>query len=107
MVLVIAGEGPLGSALLAAAARRGPSRSVAPDHDDLFGSAMGCSSLVYAPAANLLRGRLAPQPDTARARRVLGATEAPGVRLLVMVTPSGYDDEERLVRKYGVPYVIL
>jgi hypothetical protein len=107
MVLVLAGEGPLGEALRSAVERRGPSRSVPLEHDDLFGSALGCAAIVYAPAGNLLHARLAPRPDPSRVRRVLGATEAPGVRLLVMVVPPGYEEEEKLVRKYGVPYVIV
>ena len=38
---------------------------------------------------------------------MLGATNAPGVGLLVVVTPAGYEDEELALRKYGVPYVIV
>jgi hypothetical protein len=109
MILDLAGDGPLGVAVRAALEKAGVKvRSASYGNDDLFGSACGCRAIVYAPAPNLLTGRLSPSPDVGRMRAVLGATNAPpGVRALVVVVPPGYDEELDALKRYGVPYVIL
>jgi len=78
-----------------------------PTDDDLFGKACGCRTIIYLPASSLLDGRLQPKPSADRMRAVLGATNAPGVELLVVATPPGYEEEELALRKYGCPYVVL
>lgn len=108
MILLLAGDGPLARALHARLAEAGEEvRTAAASDDDLFNRACGCRAIVYLPAPNLLEGRLHPEPSTDRMRAVLGATNAPGVSLLVMATSAGYEDEELALRKYGVPYVVL
>ncbi len=108
MILSLSGEGPLGRALHAKLAEAGEQVRVAsPADDDLFNKANGARAIVYLPAPNLLEGRLRPQPSVERMRAVLGATNAPGVGLLIMVAPAGYEDEELALRKYGIPYVVL
>lgn len=108
MILCVSGEGLLQAALLARLREQGEDVRVAsPSDDDLFSKALGCRAVVYLPAHALLDGRLHPEPAPERIRNVLGATNAPGVELLVVATPPGYDDEELAVRKYGVPYVIM
>jgi len=108
MILLLAGDGPLARALQDKLADVGEEVRIAPASDDaLFNKACGCRAIVYAPAPNLLQGRLRPDPSPDRMRAVLGATNAPGVGLLVVVTPAGYEDEELALRKYGVPYVIV
>jgi hypothetical protein len=108
MILSLAGEGPLGRALHARLASTGEELRVAmPSDDYLFGKACGCRTIVYVPAPSVLEGRLQPTPSTDRMRAVLGATNAPGVRLLIVAAPLGYDEEEDALRKYGCPYVIL
>jgi hypothetical protein len=108
MILCVSGDGPLAAALVARFREQGEEARVAsPSDDDLFGKALGCRCIVYLPAPTLLEGRLHPGPAPERMRKVLGATNAPGVRLLIVATPPGYDDEELALRKYGIPYVIL
>ncbi len=108
MILCVSGEGPLKSALVARFQEKGEEARVAsPSDEDLFGKALGCRAMVYLPAPTLLEGRLHPEPAHERIRKVLGATNAPGVELLIVAAPSGYDDEELALRKYGVPYVIM
>src|SRR5579883_1158891 len=108
MILSLAGDGPLGQALRAKIAAKGEELRVARcSDDDLFVKACGCRAVVYLPAPRLLDGRLRPEPSPERVRAVLGATNAPGVELLVVAAPAGYEDEEAALRKYGCPYVIL
>lgn len=108
MILCVSGEGLLKATLSARLREQGEDVRVAsPSDDDLFSKAVGCRGIVYLPAPTLLDGRLHPEPVPERVRRVLGATNAPGVGLLVVATPPGYDDEELAVRKYGFPYVIM
>jgi len=108
MILCVSGEGPLKGALVARLQEQGEEVRVAsPSDDDLFGKAFGCSAIVYLPAATMLEGRLRPEPAPERMKKVLGATNAPGVELLMVATPAGYEDEELALRKYGVPYVIM
>lgn len=108
MILLLAGEGPLEKALCAKLAETGEEvRTAAASDDALFNKACGCRAVVYLPAPNLLEGRLRPEPSPHRIRAVLGATNAPGVGLLVVVVPAGYHDEELALRKDGVPYVVL
>jgi hypothetical protein len=108
MILDLAGPGPLGAALRAALDQAAePYRSHDAPHPDLLGAACGCRGIVYAPSPSLLAGRLAPAPDVDRMRAVLGATNAPGVRALVVVSCAGYEPEEDALRRYGVPYVVL
>ncbi|HEU4411511.1 MAG TPA: hypothetical protein VFS43_40070 [Polyangiaceae bacterium] len=99
MAMLIAAEGPLREALRAAF--EGGDLRIAPfDHPDLFGAALGAGAIVYAPA---------PPADPERMRRVLGAANAPGVTLVVVVRPPGddFEPEERLLRRDGKPYVVL
>jgi hypothetical protein len=108
MILSLAGDGPLGKALHAKLAERGEELRVAtPSDGDLFGKACGCRTIIYLPATSSLEGRLHPEPSAERMRAVLGATNAPGVELLVVAAPLGYDDEELALRKYGCPYVVV
>jgi len=108
MILCVSGEGPLRAALVAGFHEQGEDARVASvSDDDLFGKALGCRAMVYLPAPTLLEGRLHPEPAPERMRKVLGATNAPGIELLIVATPSGYEEEELALRKYGVPYVIM
>jgi hypothetical protein len=72
-------------------------------------TALGCRAIVSAAGDSLLDGRLEPSPSPERMRRIVSAANAPGVRLVVVVVPSGgrYDEEELVLKKDGVPYVIL
>lgn len=99
MALLIAPEGPLRDALRAAF-EAGEPRSAPFDHPDLFGAAVGAGAIVYAPAS---------PADPERMRRVLGAANAPGVTLLIVVRPPGddFEPEERLLRRDGKPFVVL
>jgi len=108
MILSLAGDGPLARALHARLAEAGEEvRTAAAADDALFDKACGCRTIVYLPAPNLLEGRLRPDPSLDRMRAVLGAANAPGVGLVVVAIPAGYEDEELALRKYGVPYVVL
>ncbi len=99
MAMVIAPEGPLRDALRAALGG-GDVRSAPPEHPDLFGASLGAGSLVYAPTL---------PADPERMRRVLGAANAPGVKLVVVVRPPGraFEPEELVLRRHGKPFVVL
>jgi hypothetical protein len=108
MILSLASEGPLGRTLHAKLAKKGEELCIATPSDDyLFGKACGCRTIIYLPAPSLLDGRLQPEPSADRMRAVLGATNAPGVELLVVAAPLGYEEEELALRKYGCPFVVL
>ncbi len=72
-------------------------------------TALGCGAIVSAAGTSLLDGGLEPTPSAERMRAVVRAANAPGVKLVVAVVPSGgrYDEEELVLKKDGIPYVIL
>jgi hypothetical protein len=110
MILETMGSGPLGVA--AREAIRGMEegvRSTRGDDPDLFMKALGCHAIVSAAGSSLLDGRLEPAPSPERMRGIVRAANAPGVKLVVAVVPTGgrYDDEELVLKKDGIPYVIL
>jgi hypothetical protein len=108
MVLLIAGDGPLGDLIELGLQQAGCSvERHAPDEDGLFDVARGKRAVVYAPCARLLDGTLSPAPDVHRVRRALRAAYAPGVEVLVVVSPRGYEPEIDIVRRDGTPYVIV
>jgi uncharacterized protein YbjT (DUF2867 family) len=113
MILDITGNGPLGVAVRAAVERAtGEVVRTAPDGGDaadLFMAALGCRAIVCAAAPNLLEGKLEPAPSPERMTAIVRASSAPGVELVVVVVPSGerYADEERVLKRAGIPYVIL
>jgi hypothetical protein len=78
-----------------------------PSDPDLFQRALGHHAMLYVPAASILDQKLDPEPDVDRIRAVLGASNAPGVRVLVAVLPEGYEAEIDAIRRFGTPYVIL
>lgn len=80
-----------------------------PGDDALFERALGCDTIVYAPASSLLSGTLEPRPDPGRMRRVIGAAHAPGCSLIVLVVPAAgtYDTELDVLRRSGKPYVVV
>lgn len=110
MILETTGQGPLGIATRGAI--RGMAedvRSASVDDPDLFMTAIGCRAIVGAAEPNLLDGKLDPRPSPQRMRALVRAANAPGVKLVVVVVPSGqrYAEEELVLKKDGVPYVIL
>jgi hypothetical protein len=108
MVLLVAEPGPLATALEQQLSRRdGPFGVARPRDPDLFQRALGHRAIVYVPAASILAQKLDPEPDVGRIRSVLGASNAPGVRVLVAVLPEGYHAEIDAIRRFGTPYVIL
>jgi hypothetical protein len=108
MALLVAEPGPLAQALEQQLAERDRSLAIARPRDpDLFQRALGHRVIVYVPAASLLAEKLDPEPDVERIRSVLGASNAPGVRVLVAVLPEGYHAEIDAIRRFGTPYVIL
>jgi hypothetical protein len=72
-------------------------------------AALGCRAIVCTASPNLLDGRLDPTPSPERMRTIVRAANAPGVSLVVLVVPSGehYDEEELVLKKDGIPYVVL
>ena len=71
--------------------------------------ALDCRAIVCTAAPNLLDGTLDPSPSPDRMRAVVRAAKAPGVKLVVLVAPAGgrYAEEELVLKKDGIPYVIL
>lgn len=111
MILDTTGNGPLGVALRTAIQGRGEEVRSAPvgDPADLFMAALGCRAIVTTAASSLLDGKLDPSPAPERMKTIVRAANAPGVKLVVAIAPSddGYAEEEQILRKDGVPYVIL
>lgn len=115
MVLLIAdqasgGQSPLKTAIEVGLKSEGIGVVTAtPDDDDLFGRALGHQAIVYLAAAELLSGNLSPAPIAVRMQKVLAASSAPGVTLVVAVFPEQpeYLVELRELRSYGKPYVGL
>jgi hypothetical protein len=110
MILETTGNGPLGVAIRGAIRGMGEDvRSARVDDPDLFMTALGCRAIVCTAAPNLLDGKLEPSPLPERMRSIVKAANAPGVKLVVVVVPSGdrYADEELVLKKDGIPYVIL
>jgi hypothetical protein len=109
MSLLVFEAGPLRSAIADRLQAMGSSVRVVSPGEDWFEAALGAGCVVYAPAARLLEGCLDPQPDPARMRRALGASNAPGVGSIVVVVPNGgaYDVELDVLRRHGKPFVIV
>jgi hypothetical protein len=112
MILDTTGNGPLGIAIRRAIQQAsGEEVRTAPvgDPADLFMAAIDCRAIVCAAAPNMLDGSLEPQPSPERMRTIVRAANAPGVKLVVVVVPSGehYAEEELVLKKDGKPYVIL
>jgi hypothetical protein len=108
VALLVGVAGPLISALQRELERSDGSSEVAPSSDpDLFQRALGHHAILYVPAESILDQKLDPEPDVDRIRAVLGASNAPGVRVLVAVLPEGYETEIDAIRRFGTPYVIL
>lgn len=110
MILETTGNGPLGVAVRGAIQRLGEeARTVQADDADLFARAFDCRAIVAAAAPDLLDGRLTPSPSPDRMRAVVGAANAPGVRLVVLVVPASeaYAETELVLKRDGIPYVIL
>jgi hypothetical protein len=84
-------------------------RSARVDDPDLFMKAIDCRAIVGAAGPSMLDGKLEPSPSPERMRSLVRAANAPGVELVVVVVPSGdrYADEELVLKKDGIPYVIL
>lgn len=103
-----------GGSLSAAICRRLDQQATAyevapPDDEDLFEKALQHSALVYLSAPRMLDGALRPRPSVERVQAVLGAAKAPGVEVVVFVLPDGvgYDREKEILKRKGVPYVIV
>src|ERR1044071_1615504 len=109
-MLLLVERGPLRRAIRELAKNRARKSSLARWSDEnLFERALGCGTLVYAPASNLLSGTLDARPAPDRMRAVLGAACAPGCSTIVFVAPSSgtYDAELELLRRSGKPYVVV
>ena len=108
MSLLVGEAGPLTRALQEQLERSEGSLAIArPSDPDLFQRALGHRAILYVPASSILARKLDPEPDPGRIRAVLGASNAPGVRVLVAVLPEGYEAEIDAIRRFGTPYVIL
>lgn len=109
-MLLLLERGPLRRAIRALSKARAAESSLARSSDgNLFDRALGCGTLVYAPASNVLSGTLDARPAPERMRAVLGAASAPGCSTIVFVAPSSgtYDTEIELLRRSGKPYVVV
>jgi hypothetical protein len=111
MILDTTGNSPLGLAVRQAIRAKGEEVRVAAvgEPADLFMAALDCRAIVCTASANMLEGKLDPSPSPERMKTIVRASNAPGVRLVVLVVPSGddYVDEELVLKKDGIPYVIL
>lgn len=111
MILDTTGSGPLGLAIRQAIRAKGEEVRVAAvgEPSDLFMAALDCGAILCTAAPNLLDGKLDPSPSPERMKTIVRAANAPGVRLVVLVVPSGdhYAEEELVLKKDGIPYVIL
>ena len=75
------------------------------EHDDPLGAALGSQAVIYLPCASPAQP---PPSSPERMRQALAAAHAPGVEVLVAVLPlEGFDDELDVLRRDGVPYVVL
>lgn len=110
MILLIADQGCLQTALQEAVEGMGEHvRSASSQDADLFMSALGCSTILYAPERSLFEANANPKPSPDRMRAVVRAAQAPGVKLVIVVEPlsDSYAAEEDVLVRDGVPYVIL
>lgn len=108
MILLIADPSPLTNAVQHALESSGEMvKQGSPSEPDLFMAALNCRALAYLPEPNLLQTSFRCNPD--RMREILRASNAPGVKLLIVVQPQGssYDAEDSLLRSHGIPYVIV
>ncbi len=106
MILDTTGSRPLGLAIRQAIRASGEEVRVAAvgEPSDLFMAALDCRAIVCTAAPNLLDGKLDPRPSPERMKTVVRAANAPGVRLVVLVVPSGdhYAEEELVLKKDGI-----
>jgi hypothetical protein len=110
MVLLVADRGPLRTAIERELSQSTEGAVLARSTDtDLFQRALGQRAIIYVVSASLLEGKLDPEPSTARVGRILSASTAPGVRILVAVVPcgGGFEPEIMAIRRFGTPYVIV
>ncbi len=111
MILDTTGTGPLGLAIRQAIRAKGEEVrvTVVGEPSDLFMTALDCRAIVCAAAPNLLDAKLDPSPSPERMKTIVRAANAPGVKLVVLVVPSGdrFAEEELVLKKDGIPYVIL
>lgn len=111
MILDTTGNGPLGIAIRAAIQARGEKvrTTCIGDPADLFMEALDCRAIICTASPSMLDGKLDPSPSLDRMRTVVRAANAPGVKLVVVVVPAGesYSEEELVLKKDGIPYVIL
>jgi hypothetical protein len=110
MILTVAEAGPLKTAIQSVLTTTGDEmRTARADDPDLFTHALGCHAIIYVPEANVLEAQNNPRPNPERMRAIVRAANAPGVKLVVVIEPlsDAYAAEEHVLRKDGVPYVIL
>jgi hypothetical protein len=111
MILDTTGSGPLGLAIRQAIRAKGEAvrEAAVGEPSDLFMAALDCRAIVCTAAPSLLDGKLDPTPSLDRMRTIVRAANAPGVQLVVLVVPSGnrYAEEELVLKRDGIPYVIL
>jgi hypothetical protein len=106
MALVMGTKSLLRDAIAAALSREHPAAVIEPDHEDPFGAAARHRAVVYITSSSLADGEGVSSPD--RMRAALQAAHAPGVEVLVVVAPlQGYDDEIAVLKRDGIPYVVL
>jgi hypothetical protein len=108
--LIVADPGPLLTALEAHLSHHAvPYRVAASNDDDLFGCALGCRAVIYVAAPNQLVAKVEPAADRERLLRVLAATSAPGVEVIVAALPEhdAYLCEFETLRRHGKPFVAL
>jgi hypothetical protein len=111
MILDTTGSGPLGLAIRQAIRAKGEEvrEAAVGEPSDLFMAALDCRAIVCTAAPSLLDGKLDPTPSPDRMRTIVRAANAPGVQVVVLVVPSGdrYAEEELVLKRDGIPYVIL
>ncbi|HVU05858.1 MAG TPA: hypothetical protein VHE30_29115 [Polyangiaceae bacterium] len=110
-ILLIADEGCvarlLGDGLVNAGC--GVTRA-SPRDEDLFSKAVDHDTIVYLPARSLLDASSCREgPVDSEVKELLGAANAPGVKLLVTVIPAATEAQvlEEAIQRSGVPYFLV
>lgn len=109
MVLVASEPGALAKLIKGRLKRAAVPFSLSRVDEPLFERALGHPVILYVPVTSLLEAALEPKPDPERMRRVLSAANAPGVRRIVAVVPSGgtFASEIEVLRRNGKPYIVI